>query len=177
LESTEACLSELETISTSHLENTFVRLLNEFLVTARRVSVFLPKETGRATGLKPWIEQEHDNLLASDTRYAYFRALRTISTHDCIVRPDIAQQSVEIASQLRFSGHFEAELHDAKTGRVTGRATYDGPVGDAESVHDEVRARTKYFFADRQSEDIATFCREILNTLRSLVSEAYRLFP
>jgi hypothetical protein len=140
------------------------------------VSVFLPKEPPRATGLKPWIKQEEDNLLASDARYAYFRALRTISTHDCIVGPDIAQQSVEITSQLRFSGHFEAELRDAKTGRVTGHATYDGPVG-AESVHEEVRARTKYFFADRQSEDIATFCREILNVLRNLVSEAYRLFP
>jgi hypothetical protein len=111
LESAEACLSELDATSISQLGDTFVRRLNEFLVSARRVSEFLPKETGRGTGIKRWIEQEHDNLLASDSRYAYFRTLRTISTHDCIVRPDIAQQSVEIASQLRFSGHFEAELH------------------------------------------------------------------
>jgi len=175
LESAEACLSELETISRSDPQDTFVRRLNEFLVSARRISEFLPKETGRATGLETWMEQEHDNLL-SDPRYAYFGALRNISTHDCIVRPDIAQQSVEITSQLRFSGHFEAELRDAKTGRVTGHVTYDSPVG-AESVHEEVRAQTKYFFADRQSEDIATFCREILNTLGSLVSEAYHYFP
>jgi hypothetical protein len=159
LESAEACLSEFETISSSDPQDTFVRRLNEFLVSARRISEFLPKETGRATGLETWMEQEHDNLL-SDPRYAYFGALRNISTHDCIVRPDIA----------------EAELRDAKTGRVTGHVTYDSPVG-AESVHEEVRAQTKYFFADRQSEDIATFCREILNTLGSLVSEAYHYFP
>ncbi len=175
LESAEACLSELETIPNSHPDDTFVRRLNEFLMIARKVSVFLPKESGRATGLKPWVKQDN-NLLASDPRSAYFRALRNISIHDCIVRPDIAQQSVEISSQLRFSGHFEAELRDAKTGRITGHAIYDGPVG-AESVHKELRARTQYFFADWQSEDIATFCREILNTLRGLVSEAYSLFP
>ena len=175
LESAEACLSELEAISNSHLEDTFIRRLNEFLVSARRVSEFLPKENGRAVGLKPWLQQQDDNLLRSDPRYAHFRDLRTISTHDCIVRPDIARQSVEISSQLRFSGHLEVKLRDAKTGQVTGRGTYDGPVA-TESVHEEVQARTKYFFADWPSEDIATFCREILKTLRGLVSGAYRLF-
>src|SRR3989442_15742608 len=116
LESAEACLSELETVPSSDPQDTFVRRLNEFLVSARRISEFLPKETGRATGLETWMEQEHDNLL-SDPRYAYFGALRNISTHDCIVRPDIAQQSVEITSQLRFTGNFEQKFGEPKTGR------------------------------------------------------------
>jgi hypothetical protein len=176
LQSAEACLLELETISNPHQEETFVRRFNDFLASARKVPDFLPKETGRTVGLKTWAKKQHENLERSDQRYKYFCALRRISTHDCIVQPDTAQQSVEITSRLRFSGHLEAELRDPETRRVTGRATYDGPVG-AESVHEEVRARAKYFFADWQSEDIVAFCREIVNTLRSLVTEAYRLFP
>jgi len=108
LESAEACLSEFETISSSDPQDTFVRRLNEFLVSARRISEFLPKETGRATGLETWMEQEHDNLL-SDPRYAYFGALRNISTHDCIVRPDIrsfglAATSRQSCATLRLGG-------------------------------------------------------------------------
>ena len=110
----------------------FVRRLNDFLATARRVSEFLPKET--------------------------------------------AEHSVEITESIRFSGHFEANVRDPETGEPAGRVIYDGPVG-AESVHEQTRVRTKYFFADRQQEDIVTFCNEVLATLRRLVSKAYQLFP
>ena len=62
LEHAEACLRELETISSPNQKETFARRLNEFLGAARRVSEFLPKETGRAPELKSWVQQEHDNL-------------------------------------------------------------------------------------------------------------------
>ncbi len=176
LEHAEACLHELQTISRPNQRELFVRRLNDFLAAARRVSEFLSKETGRAPGLSSWIRQEHDNLIGSDPRYAYFCALRTISIHDSIVQPDRAQHSVEITASLRVSGHFEAEVRDPETGRPAGRVIYDGPVG-AESVHEETRVRTKYFFADRPNEDIVTFCNEVLVTLRGLVSKAYQLFP
>jgi hypothetical protein len=175
LEHSEACLPELEATSNSGEKETFVRRFNEFLANARKVPDFLPKETGRAVGLKTWAKKQQKNLERSDQRYKYFCALRRISTHDCIVQPDTAQQSVEITNQLRFSGHFDADLRDP-TGRVTARATYDGPVG-AESVHEETKVRTKYFFNDWQKEDIVTFAKEILDTLRGLVNRAYRLFP
>jgi hypothetical protein len=172
----ESCLRELETISMPIQRELFVRRLNDFLATARRVSEFLPKETGRGPKLKSWIRQEHDDLIGSDPRYAYFCKLRTISIHDSIVQPETAEQSVEITESIRFSGHFEANVRDPETGKPAGRVIYDGPVG-AESVHEQTRVRTKYFFADRQQEDIVTFYNEVLATLRGLVSKAYQLFP
>jgi len=59
LESTEACLSELEAVSMTKDRETFVRRLNEFLVNARKVSEFLPKERGRAVGLKSVFSEAH----------------------------------------------------------------------------------------------------------------------
>ena len=172
LEHAEACLRELQTISRPNQRELFVRRLNDFLAAAHKVSEFLPKESGRAPGLKSWIQQE----LGSDPRYAYFCALRRISIHDSIVQPDTAQHSVEITASIRFSGHLEVDVRDPETGKPGGRVIYDGPVG-AESVHEETRACTKYFFADRPNEDIVTFCNEVLATLRGLVSKAYQLFP
>jgi hypothetical protein len=154
----------------------FVGRLNDFLVAARRVSQFLPQETGRTHGLRPWVQRELDVLISSDPRFAYFCELRTISIHDSIIHPDTAQHSVEITESLRLSGHAEVVMRDSETGRPTARATYDGPVG-AQSVYEERCVRTLYFFADRPNEDIATSCSELLTTLRDLVTRAYRLFP
>jgi hypothetical protein len=172
----EACLSELQAISRPNQSESFVRRLNDFLAAARRVSEFLPKESGRAPGLRLWFQREHNNLMGSDPRYAYFHALRSISIHDCIVQPDTAQHSVEVIESIRVSGHFEADVRDPETGKPAGRVIYDGPVG-AESVHEVTRVHTKYFFGNRSNEDIVTFCNEVLATLRALVSTADQLFP
>ena len=172
----EDCLSQFVSASSPEQKEIFVQRLNDFLACTRKVPRFLGKEAGRPSGLELWVKKAHDNLLSSDSRYAYFCTLRDVSEHDCIVRPDTAQQTVEITSRLRISGHFEGELHDAESGRVTARVTYDSPVG-AEGVHEETRIRTNYFFMNRANEDVVTFCTEILNTLRTLVNDAYQLFP
>jgi hypothetical protein len=177
LDQAAGCLRELTDQRTARNPQRFVRRLNDFLTTARKVPEFLPKELGRQAGLKAWVKTEDARMLAGDRRYAHFTALRNVSSHDCIVQPDHAQQTVQVTSEMRISGHAEIELHDAETGRTAvARGVYDGPVG-AESFHRETKVRTTYYFADWPNEDIVTFCREILATLNGLVVRAYRHFP
>ncbi len=171
----ELCLRDLKAVSKPGREEVFVRQLNEFLAAAHKVSEFLPKENAHGAGFEQWARQEIERLPDSDQRYEYFQNLRSISIHDCIVRPDTAQHTVEIVEQIRISGHAEIELRDAE-GRVTSRGIYDGPVG-AESIHEVKQVSTKYFFTDRQNEDIVSFCEAVLVILRNLVSQAYHLFP
>jgi hypothetical protein len=176
-EHAEASFNELQAISRPNQKELFVRRLNDFLAAARKISEFLPKESGRVLGLRRWCRKELDNLIGADPRYAHFVELRTISIHDCIVQPDTAEHSLEVTESIRCSGgHFEVNVRDPETGKPGGRVIYDGPAG-AESVHEETRIHTKYFFADRPNEDIVTFCNEVLAALRGLVSKAYKLFP
>jgi len=176
LEHASECARELESLVAPNETQAFIRRLNEFLAAARRVTEFLPKEDGRTQGLEAWVEQQLNQMAKSDPRFELLRILRTVSIHDCIVRPDTADHSVEIISQVHFRDHFEAEIRDPETGKSGGRVVYDGAPGTG-GIHEEVQMRTKYFFSNNQSEDIVTFCKEVLKPLRALVTQAYQLFP
>ncbi len=169
-------LGELEKLTEPNQKELFVSRFNDFLRRARAVVYYLGSESGRPPGMKIWVKQKHEKLRGDDKRYDYFVKLRNVSEKDCIVEPDVGRVSVEVAEQIRMSGHMEAELRDAKTGKVMARVSSFAP-HDAETVIESTTASTKYFLADWPNEDLMSFCRAVVRTLEVFVSRAYELYP
>lgn len=110
LEHAEASLRDLELTTDPNQTEAFVNRLNDFLRAAQTVPEFLGKEPRGAHGriyctqhrkrhlfMQSWIESELVQLSRSDhERYTYFINLREISTHDCIVSPDLGGISAEV---------------------------------------------------------------------------------
>ncbi len=163
----EVRLREREQTTQPNSLQVFVRRLNDFLRAARSVSDFLKRETGHTPGLKNWAKQEENNLLASDTRFSYFVGLRDESTHRRIVEPSRQHVDVQVFDVRIGPG-------SPSPGAILASA-YDFGSPGAENVVQSTSA--KYYFVDWPSEDVVTFCREIVGTLRGLVTRAYQQFP
>jgi len=175
LQYTKELLLLIEDCSGPDQTEAFVGRLNDFLRSAHTVVEFLQKESRQRPGLKNWLKDEL-NKLHPDARYWYFDRLRNVSEHDCMVRPDRGQVSVEMTAQLRMSGFLEAELRDAKTGEVEVRVSSSAPPG-VESLSESTKVSVKYFFVEWPQQDILSFCRRIVETLSSLVNGAYKNCP
>ncbi len=175
LEHTQELLKKLEGLNRPGEKQAFVRRLNDFLRSARTVVTFLPKESGRSSGLKAWAETEIENVRKSDGRFDHFFTLRTVSEHDCLVEPDRGAISVETTDQLSMSGSCEGALRDT-SGNVVARVSSSAPPGEGVSVS-STKVSTKYFFSGWPREDIVSFCNAVVATLASLVDRAYQLYP
>ncbi len=175
LEHARELLKELEAIRQPDQKQLFAHRLNDFLRSARTVADFLPKESGRSQGFAKWVRAEIDKLHKFDTRFDYFCNLRRISEHDCLVEPDRADISVQIAAQLRLRGSMEAELRDA-SGKVLAKVSQAAPAGETSSV-EQASIAMCYFFRDWPNEDIVSFCKGVVARLDDLIRRAYQQYP
>jgi hypothetical protein len=171
-EHTSSLLRELEGITNPNQKEEFVNCLNDLLRAVRTIPEFLPKESGRGTGLKSYVKQEADRIQVSDAGFARFMTLRRISTHDCNVRPDRGEIPVEVSDRITVAGSFQIEARDAVTGKVSAREYIFAPP-QVETTPHSTKVGIKYYFIDHPHEDIVKFCGEVLITLESLVGRAY----
>jgi hypothetical protein len=154
-------------------KESFIHQFNDFLRDAHTVIEFLPKENGRAPGLKAWFKRELD--LLTDARFAYFLHLRTVSEHDCIVEPG-SSQSAEEFTDLTLCGSMEAEVKD-RSGKTLARVSQAAPPNVESSVRQSTGVSVKYFLREWPEENIIDFCKAVVATLDGLVASAYRAYP
>lgn len=160
----------------------FAYRFNDFLRAGRAALAVLPKEKSvRAPALpgKPTLPEvvktDVAQLTASDSRFKHFVEMKDVSAHDVTVKPDRTDTTVTLVEGLRMKSSVGLVSAGAEGEIAERRETSDATA--PELPRRRVKVSVRYFLNDWPTEDLFTYCREILKTLDSLVQSVYRKFP
>jgi hypothetical protein len=165
----------------------FAFRFNDFLRACRAGLAMLPKEQGVRppvrTGqpkLADFVRTQISNT--TDPRFNHLRDIKDVSAHDLVVTPHSATYFAGFTASAYLTDSVEAELRDAE-GRTVERRQVE--TNDDQPVEQPGVKRWKkrksptvrYYLKDWPSEDIVSYCREVVKVVDALVQLTYKTYP